>query len=314
MAQRPDRTGMLNGLSIDVEEWFHAELVRRYALPDRGRGAPERRVAWAIEPILHLLRRHGVKATFFVVGDVLRHEPALIQRLWAEGHEIGCHGWSHRPLWGLDPEQFERELADFDREVAAVLPVEEIVGFRAPTFSLDERSAWALDHLAAHGYRYDSSIFPMRVGLYGVEGCPTTPYRIAAADLCRKIAAHDHASGGLIEFPVAVYRAGGFAVPVAGGFYLRAIPVGILAHLLGRINAGGAPFALYLHPWEADAGTPRMRRMSAWQRWATYHNSDKVLAKLEALVQRFRFAPLRQALGISGGRSASAAAPSGEPR
>ena len=309
MVQRMAGTGRLNGLSIDVEEWFHAELVRRFVQPDRGQRPPERRAAWAIEPILLLLGRYEVKATFFVVGDVLRHESALIQRLWEEGHEIGCHGWSHRPLWGLDPEQFERELTEFDAAATAVLPVNEVIGFRAPTFSLDERSAWALDLLRARGYRYDSSIFPMRTGLYGVDGCPPGPYRPTAAELTR-----DHAEGDLIEFPMAVYRAGGFQIPVAGGFYLRAIPTGILANLLGRINAGGTPFALYLHPWEADAGTPRVERMGALQRWATYHNSERVLSKLEYLLQSFRFAPLRQVLGIEGGRRASTPAGAGEMR
>lgn len=285
---------MRNALSIDLEDWFHAELIRPRLAEDR----PERRVEWAVEPILILLRRYQVHATFFVVGDVMRHHAGLVRRIYDEGHEIGCHGWSHRPLHTLAPERFAWELEEFDRDAALVMPTDEIVGFRAPTFSLDERTAWAIDLLRAHGFRYDSSVFPVRTPLYGTGECPPHPYSPTSEELTR-----DHEGEDFIEFPLSIYRLAGFPVPVSGGFYLRAIPLRILRYLLTKINAQGNPFVLYVHPWEADMEAPRIKGMSLFTRFATYYNTGSTLNKLEALLQTFRFAPLRDVLHIQGGRT-----------
>jgi len=296
-----------NALSVDLEDWFHAELVRSRV----AHGAPVRRVEEATEPILRLLEQYGVRATFFVVGEVLRHHPQLIRRIYEQGHEVGCHGWSHRPLWELDPQSFAGELAEFDRAAAGVLPVEEVVGFRAPTFSLDERSAWAIDVLRARGYRYDSSIFPMILGtksrmrncLYGVEGCPAGAYHPTGMELTE-----DHAGGDFLELPMTVLRLGLLRVPVTGGAYLRATPLFVLRRLVRRVNAQGRPTVVYLHPWEADRRTPRVKGLSHLERLVTYYNSGSALRKLEALLQSFSFGPLREVLGIQGGRLAGGGA------
>jgi len=283
---------MLNALSIDLEDWFHAELVRPRAGDD-----PERRVERAVQPILTLLERYGVRATFFVVGDVVRHHPELVRRIYQAGHEIGCHGWSHRPLWALPPERFAAELDEFDRDAAAVVPLDEIIGFRAPTFSLDGRTAWAVDLLQQHGFRYDSSIFPVRNYLYGVDGTPCGPYCPTSAEL-----ATDHEGGKLVEFPMTACRVAGLRIPVSGGFYLRAIPLPVLRGLLARVNAGGQPFVLYLHPWEGDTGTPRAKKLSPVTRFVTYYNRAGTLRKLEKLLQRFHLAPLRDVLQLQDAR------------
>lgn len=283
---------MLNALSIDLEEWFHAELVRPRAMPD-----PERRVERAVEPILALLERYGVQATFFVVGDVVRHHPELVRRIYQAGHEIGCHGWSHRPLWALTPEDFAAELDAFDQDAASVVPVDEVIGFRAPTFSVDGRTAWAIDLLQQHGFRYDSSIFPVRNYLYGMDGAPRGPYRPTSGELSA-----DHEEGILIEFPMTACHVAGLRIPVSGGFYLRAIPLPVLRHLLARVNASDHPFVLYLHPWEGDAGTPRLRGLSPVTRFVTYYNQGGTLRKLEKLLQSFQFAPLRDVLQLQDAR------------
>jgi peptidoglycan-N-acetylglucosamine deacetylase len=284
---------MLNALSIDLEDWFHAELVRARLTGD----APERRVAWAAEPVLTLLDRYKTRATFFVVGDVLRHHPELVRRIHAAGHEIGCHGWSHRPLWTLAPERFAQELDEFDRDTQGIVPADEIIGYRAPTFSLDERTAWAVDVLRDHGYLYDSSIFPVRNYMYGVDGCPPQPYRLMRAELTTA-----HAQGDLLEFPLSAYRLLGLDVPVSGGFYLRALPLAWLRTFLARLNAQGKPFVLYLHPWEADAATPHVRGLGLVSSWITYYSPASALKKLEALLQAFRLAPLRDVLALQGQR------------
>jgi len=288
------RQSIKNALSIDMEDWFHAELIRSHVRTAR----PERRVEWAVEPFLMLLRRYQARATFFVVGDVLRHHPTLVRRIYEEGHEIGCHGWSHRPLWSLDAERFDEELQEFDREVASILPPEQVVGFRAPTFSLDERTGWALDVLRRRGFLYDSSIFPMRNYLYGVSDAPPQPYRPTPQELTM-----DHHDAQLIEFPMTTFRLASMRIPVSGGFYLRAIPQPLLKLLLGGVNAQGYPFVIYVHPWEADGQTPRVRDLSWANRLVTYYSSRSVLYKLEDLLKRFHFAPLRDVLELRGGRT-----------
>ena len=168
-----------------------------------------------------------------------------------------------------------------------------VVGFRAPTFSLDHSTAWALDVLCEEGFRYDSSVFPVRASLYGVPGAPLGIYRPAAHDL-----AHHDPRGRMVEFPVAIARVGPWRVPAAGGFYLRALPWTALRTLIDGI-ARERPFALYLHPWECVPGLPRARLGPA-AALVTYLNLDSVLDKLERLLGRYRFVPMREALEAGG--------------
>jgi hypothetical protein len=176
-----------------------------------------------------------------------------------------------------------------------------VIGYRAPTFSLDRSTSWGLEVLRQEGFRYDSSVFPLRASLYGVPGAPLGVYRPAAGDLAR----HDP-SGAIVEFPVAVAGVGALRVPAAGGFYLRALPWAALRFLLDRI-ARERPFALYLHPWECVPGLPRVRLDPA-AAFVTYFRLDSVLDTLERLLQRYRFVPMREALE-TGGHLAPAAWP-----
>lgn len=297
-------TRILNALSIDLEDWFHPELIRsRVGATGRPTGSrPDPRVPWAVEPLLGLFDRYDVRATFFVVGEVLRRHPDLIRRIHEAGHEIGCHGWSHRPLWELDPAHFSNELETYDRELAGVIPVNEVVGFRAPTFSVDERTSWAVDILRAHGYRYDTSMFPTRNYLYGVDDCPPRPYCPTADELTVD---HPHLRNdpdALIEFPMTATRYLGINVPVSGGFYLRLMPGALFRWFLARVNAEGRPFVIYVHPWEADTATPRLRKLPPISRFVTYYGAGSVIRKLEGLLQCYRFAPIREVLGIASRR------------
>src|SRR5262249_36785281 len=207
-------------LGVDVEDWFHPELVRARVAPGDSRTVVER----GTEVVLERLARHGAKATFFLLGDVAARHPALVRRIAGAGHEIACHGMTHRPLWALDRESFRAELRAFRAAIRDALGAgaaapgsgdsrraQPVIGFRAPTFSLDRSTAWALEVLREEGFRYDSSVFPVRSSLYGVPGAPLGIYRPAAHDLAR----HDP-SGPMVEFPVAIARAGPWRVPAAG--------------------------------------------------------------------------------------------------
>ncbi|MGQ9517642.1 MAG: polysaccharide deacetylase family protein, partial [Anaerolineae bacterium] len=201
----------LHALTIDLQEWYHAELVRG-RLPA---GASIDQAPAAVRPLLALLKERAVQATFFVVGEVAERHPDLLREIAAAGHEIACHSYSHRPLWELTPAELSAELEGFRRLVDDIVgDAPAVIGFRAPTFSLDARSAWAVDVLVEHGYRYDSSVFPMRTPLYGVPAAPLEPYRIRASSL-----EQPDAHGRLVEFPMTVCRLGRWRIPVSGGTY-----------------------------------------------------------------------------------------------
>jgi polysaccharide deacetylase family protein (PEP-CTERM system associated) len=276
-------------ITFDVEDWYHPELAR----PHVGAGDARSVVREGVGVILALLRKHALKATFFVLGDVVARFPDLVRSIAADGHEIASHGMTHRPLWALDRESFRQELRDCRAAVRAALGHEDMVGFRAPTFSLDRTTAWGLEVLREEGFRYDSSIFPMRVGLYGVAGAPRGIYRPAISDL----ATHDP-SGAVVEFPVAVGSLGPLRLPVAGGFYLRVLPSWVLQPALDTI-ARARPFSLYLHPWECAPDLPRLP-LTPVDRLITYVGLGSVCSKLDRLLGRYRFDTMRRVLERTG--------------
>ncbi|MGQ9492167.1 MAG: polysaccharide deacetylase family protein [Anaerolineae bacterium] len=276
---------MLHALTIDLEDWYHPELVR----PWLSSGEQETQIEQSTWPLLDLLRERRVQATFFVVGQVAQQHPSLIEAIAVQGHELACHGMSHRPLWEMKPDDFRAELEEFSRVMSAITPGAEIIGFRAPTFSLDNRTRWALGILTEFGYLYDSSVFPMRTPLYGVNGCPLTPYRPSAEDIAKP-----DAHGVLLEFPMSVWSCVGLKIPVSGGVYLRILPLALVKFGLGQISSQ-RPFVIYVHPWEIYPNTPRLE-LPFLARLATYHNIGKMLSRLTAILDAFSFAPMRTAL------------------
>ncbi len=166
-----------HALTIDVEDWYHPELVRDHVDLTKVEG----RIPESVPIILGLLKKHGVKATFFVLGEVAQRFPEIVRQIDREGHELGCHGMSHRTLGDLGEEGFRKELQDFRILMKELLGAVMIKGFRAPTFSLNHDTKWALPLLREFGYRYDSSVFPTKIflnRLYGIKNAPRFPYRI----------------------------------------------------------------------------------------------------------------------------------------
>lgn len=280
---------VINALSIDIEDWYHPELVRRH-VPEAERTP---RLRGALDPILDLLEGRNVRATFFLLGDLVQREPDLVRTLHAAGHEIGCHGMTHLPLWELSPEAFREELRAFRAAVAAVDATIPLRGYRAPTFSLDPRTSWALQIIADEGFTYDSSIYPFKNHVYGVAGAPVYPYRPDPTDLTR----HSD-TGPVFEFPLTVATVAGARLPVSGGFYLRALPYPITAWALRRVNRD-RPFVLYGHPWEFDPETPR-RRLGLLNNWITYTGIRGARGKLTRLLDAFPCSRLDEVVAACG--------------
>ena len=278
---------MLHALSVDLEEWYHSDLLVALAKPEERVS----QVREAVRPIVDLLRRAGVRATFFTVGEVARDHPALIQELVAAGHEIASHTMTHPNLWRLAPDDLRRELEEQRAAIEAAVPGQPLLGFRAPMFSLDRRTHWALGVLREAGFRYDSSVVPVKTPWYGVAHAPLGVYRASLED-----PALVDDERGLLEFPLTAWGLGPLRVPVAGGVYLRLIPFPIFRALLHRV-AKRRPFVIYVHPWETYAATPTYP-LPFVERFGLYTNIRHTLARLERLLEEFSFAPVREVLDV----------------
>jgi polysaccharide deacetylase family protein (PEP-CTERM system associated) len=273
---------MKNALTVDLEDWYHPELVKRHV-----QGEPASQIVASANEILELFDRYRVKATFFVLGDVARKYPELVKRIHEQGHEIASHGMTHKPLWDLGYDEFDHELKDFQDLMTAILGDGfKVRGFRAPTFSLDNRTKYALRCLVQNGYAYDTSVFPVQNYMYGVKDAPCNVYRPDPDDVSRP----DDRSA-LIEFPMTVFEWRGVRIPVSGGFYLRVFPYVVLRALLRRVNRR-RPFVIYFHPWETHGQTPRTRAIGLKNSFITYYGMKGALNKIERLLRDFEFEPM----------------------
>lgn len=261
-----------NVMSIDVEEWYHPEALRR-AMPISTWGGQPSHVERQVDRILGVLDESGIKATFFTLGQVAVANPKLVARLAAEGHEVASHGFGHEMITDLDPESFRKDLTEAKKalEDAAGAPV---LGYRAPTFSVVPRTLWALDVIAETGHKYDSSIYPIHHDRYGIPDAPRFPYR------------HDN---GLAELPGSTVRLPGLNFPVGGGGYLRLLPLAFNAAALAFLNrVEREPFVVYLHPWETDPDQPRVK-LPFPRVYRHYANVGQMLGRLRTLCKHFPF-------------------------
>ena len=269
---------MRHFFSVDVEEHFHAHAFE-HAVPRDLWDAQPTRVEPATDRLLELLARHDVRGTFFVLGWVARRAPALVRRIAAAGHEIGSHTWSHPRISGLTPEQFREEL----RSSKAILEDQggqEVLGFRAPSFSILPGMEWAFEVLLEEGFRYDSSVFPIRRPGYGWPGAPTRPYDITCG------------RGSLFELPMTTLRLLGARVPASGGAYLRHFPLWVISRAFEQSAEDGVPAMLYVHPWEVDPDQPRIP-VPAITRFRHYGGIGRTLLRLDRMLRAFKFGPVR---------------------
>lgn len=269
-------------LSFDVEEYFHVEAAAARVAP-RQWGSFQTRLREPLERILQALADHQTRATFFVLGWVAQRQGPLIRRLSQLGHEIASHGQSHQMITRQSPAQFRQDLLD-SRHLLQDLTGQPVIGYRAPTFSVMHRTAWALDVLAGAGFRYDSSIFPVRHDRYGVADAPTGPHRAVGPE-----------QGSILEIPPLTRRLAGTNWPLGGGGYLRLLPIKVIASALNHAARLGTAGMIYLHPWELDPGQPLlpMGKLARWRHRVNLHTTQQ---KLAYLLGKFRFSDVRSQL------------------
>jgi len=276
-----------NALTVDVEDYFHVSALAPSI--DRGSwGSRESRVVGNTHRLLDLFGQFGVRGTFFVLGWVAERHPQLVKDIAGAGHEVACHGFSHRLVYEQSPEEFREETLRSKRLLEDTIGA-AVLGYRAASYSIVRRSLWALDILAEAGFAYDSSIFPVHHDRYGIPDAERNPHRMATP-------------GGrwIVEWPLAVASVLGFRLPVAGGGYFRLLPYALSRWGLASINRRDRrPFIFYLHPWEIDPGQPRVR--VGWlSRFRHYTNLDKCEARLRRLLGDFRFGTARDSLSQLG--------------
>jgi polysaccharide deacetylase family protein (PEP-CTERM system associated) len=264
---------LINALTIDVEDYFQVSAFDRHI----DREAWERmpcRVERNVEQLLALLDEHQAHATFFTLGWVAHRYPALIRRIVAQGHELASHGYGHRRASDLDHAAFSHDI----RHAKALLEDisgTAVIGYRAPSFSIGKANLWAFDCIAAAGYRYSSSIYPVQHDHYGMPDAPRFPYRVR---------------DGLTEIPVTTTRLFGRNLPAGGGGYFRLAPYHVSRWAIARVNRQELrPAIFYFHPWEIDPEQPRVDGVSLKTRFRHYLNLHRTQARLRRLLSDFRW-------------------------
>ncbi len=286
----------LNVLSFDIEEHHRIEAAASVTCSPEQKAAYATRMEHATRRILDQLAAAGVKATFFIVGEIARTHPALVRAIHEAGHEVGSHSWNHQRIHRFDPEGFREDLRK-SKDALEQATGEAVRGFRAPTFSLVKATGWAVDVLAECGFEYDSSIFPVRHDRYGIASAPRVPFRARGKN------------AEILELPPLTYRLSGMNLPVAGGGYFRLFPLAFMRAGLAQANhAAAAPNVamLYFHPWEFDPDQPRLP-LRRFARWRTYVGMNRTTARLGSLLRTYTF--VRAIDAVQAIRSSSAPLP-----
>jgi polysaccharide deacetylase family protein (PEP-CTERM system associated) len=225
---------VLNAITVDVEDWLQSTVDPNLPLTDC---FPKN-----THKVLAAFAARGVRGTFFVLGLAAEKAPQLVREIHAAGHEVQSHGYGHRLVHELTPAEFRADL-ERSKKLLEDITGQEIYGYRAPAFTISRQNLWALDVLVETGYRYDSSVFPLRTARYGIDGAPRFPH------ILKTSAGHE-----IRELPVASYEFAGRRFPVGGGGYFRLLPYFILRRGVRQLNAEGHSATIYMHPYEYSPG------------------------------------------------------------
>jgi polysaccharide deacetylase family protein (PEP-CTERM system associated) len=268
---------MIHSLSFDIENWFQGFVQRGIRGWEGSRHTDEP----AIAKLLDVLDEAEVKATFFVVGDFA--QPDLLKKIAERNHEIASHSYDHRAISEHSPTSFREDLRK-SISVLQDITGERVVGYRAPRWSLQRKDFWVLDIMCEEQLVYDSSVYPTNLHPFGDRKAPLGPYRLFSGS-----------GQSIFEVPAQVLTFGPIRVPVAGGFYFRALPLSFSKRALRQSEENGSSGMVYLHPYDFDDKVPRLKAGPSF-RIIRYHNLGKTEGYLRRLLKEFRFAPIREIL------------------
>jgi polysaccharide deacetylase family protein (PEP-CTERM system associated) len=262
-----------NALTIDVEDYFQVSALAPYIPRDQW-DHRECRVERNVERILLMLEQRQTKATFFTLGWIAERYPQLVRRIVDGGHELASHGYGHERVSDLNRAEFSADISAA-KALLEDLSGHEVKGYRAPSFSIGEGNLWAFDCLQHAGYRYSSSIYPIRHDHYGMPNAPRFAHPVRP---------------GLLELPVTTLRYFDRNWPASGGGYFRLLPYALSRWLLRQVNElDGKPAIFYFHPWEIDAEQPRIAGISARTRFRHYVNLKRTEGRIKRLLSDFRW-------------------------
>ena len=264
-----------NLLGIDFEDWYHPQLIQPYVKTLKH----EPVMFQGLEKIIELLRKTETYATFFMVGELLKHRPSMLDVITENGHEIAFHTMDHSSLNDLTKEKFLDQLDIFDK-----LSEKKSCGFRAPTFSLNYKTSWTIDALIEKNYVYDSSVVPVKTQLYGFDHGQKNPYRISSSSLTK-----NNPNGKLFEFPLMIGKFFGKTMPISGGFYLRSLPLRTSLTSIKNYEKQNIPATIYVHSWELTPEFLPKIQLPFKENFVTFHNIDKTYSKLEKILQQHNF-------------------------
>jgi len=271
----------LNLLGIDFEDWYHPELIQPHVTNIK----KTPKVIKGIDKILNWLHVNETNATFFMVGELLEHQPELLDKILDGGHEIAFHTMNHTRIDSDNfHDKFDQEIKIFDKLTSG-----KSKGFRAPSLSLNNKSSWVIDSLEKHDYKYDSSIIPAKTPLYGVPSADLKPYKISQQSINK-----NDPNGKLIEFPLLTTKLLGWRIPAAGGFFLRVLPLGLIENAINKNSKNNIPSIFYIHSWELTPEFMPRLSLPMFSKFVTYYNIEKAFSKMNKLIQKFEFTSFEQ--------------------
>jgi polysaccharide deacetylase family protein (PEP-CTERM system associated) len=285
-------TRPVNALTIDVEDYYQVESFAE-VVDRRDWARWESRIERNTYNLLEMFARHNVWGTFFILGWIAERYPHLAREIQSAGHEIACHSYDHQFILNQKPEDFRADVRRAKLLLEDITGV-SVEGYRAPTYSIMEKTLWAIEILIEEGFRYDSSIFPIHHDRYGIPNARRFPYVIYSS------------AGEIVEFPPSTTRVAGQNLPMTGGGYFRLLPYPVFRWGVRRINQVEKQSAIFMaHAWEVDPDQPVLpgTRLNIWRHRVNLH---RTASRLERLLRDFRFAPVRDVLRLTGVTAQSA--------
>lgn len=278
---------VLNAMSVDIEDWFQVGAFENTIRRADWDGL-EHRVEANTDAVIALFERCGVKATFFTLGWVGERYPKLMRRIVDAGHELASHGYDHARVFTMTPDEFRADIAR-TRAILEDASGQAVTGYRAPSFSIDQRTPWAHEILAEEGYAYSSSVAPLAHDHYGWADSPRFAWRPVKG-------------AAMIELPVTVAAIGPKRIATGGGFF-RLLPRALTAHAVRTVNADQRPAIFYFHPWDMDPDQPRVANAPLRSRLRHYPRLAAMAGKLEALMRDHAWGRTDQVAAIEAART-----------
>lgn len=273
-----------HALSFDIEDWFHLVEIEAVSDTEKWASFPSLVVEYT-EWILETLAEHDTRATFFILGWIADHHPELAPRIAAAGHEIACHSYWHGRVDQQSAEEFREETLR-TKDLLEQQTNQQVIGYRAPSFSITPGAEWALDVLLDLGFTYDASFFPARRA-HGGYACPQEAHDFSGTPSGRSIC----------ELPMSVLKLGPSKLPFSGGGYLRLLPSWLIRYGFRQFENSGIPVVTYLHPRDFAADCPRVP-MSAWRRFKSYTGLATTKSKLQMMLREFEFETCAAVAGV----------------